>query len=148
MNGTVPWNPFREMQHRLNTLMEASFGRQTGGGGAWPLLSSQWEPAMDIVEDNKEYIIQADLPGVNKKDVSVTIENGVLRLDGERKQKEAGASDRRYYQMECPYGKFHRSFTLPEGMATGQVHAEFKDGILRIRVAKSEGSKPKQITVN
>jgi HSP20 family protein len=102
---------------------------------------------VDIVEDNKEYIIRADLPGVNKQDVRVTIENGVVRFDGERK-KEAEAPDRCYYhQMECPYGKFHRSFALPGEAATGQIHAEFKDGILRIRVHKSESSTPKQITV-
>jgi HSP20 family protein len=148
MNGIVHWNPFREMQelqHRLNTLMEASFGRRTDGGET--LLASQWQPAVDIVEDNKEYIIRADLPGVNKQDVRVTIDNSVVRLEGERKQQAEAPDQCYYHQMECPYGKFQRNFALPGEAATGQIHAEFKDGILRIRVPKSESSKPKQITV-
>ena len=105
MNGLTRWNPFREMQelhHRLNTLLGASFGRRTDGGEG--LRSSEWEPAVDIVEEKKEYIIQADLPGLRKQDVNVTFENGILRLSGERKQ-EAEGQDRRHHRLECPYGE-------------------------------------------
>jgi len=147
MNGLARWNPFREMQelhHRLNTLLDAGFGRRSDGGES--LRSGEWEPAVDIVEDKKEYIIQADLPGLRKQDVEVTFENGIPRLTGERKQ-EAGGKDRRYHRAECPYGTFHRSFTLPGDTAPGQIQAEFKDGVLRVRVAKSESAKPKQIAV-
>ena len=147
MNGLTRWNPFREMQelhHRLNTLLDAGFGRRTDGGES--LRSSEWEPAVDIVEDKKEYIIQADLPGLSKQDVNVTFENGILRLSGQRKH-EAERKDWRYHRVECPYGAFHRSFTLPGDTAPGQIHAEFKDGVLRVRVAKSESARPKQIAV-
>jgi HSP20 family protein len=78
--------------------------------------------------------------------VSVTFENGILRLAGERKPQVEG-KDRRYHRLECPCGKFHRSFTLPGDTAPGQIRAEFKDGVLRVHVAKSESARPKQIAV-
>ena len=134
----------QELHHRLNTLLDAGFGRRGDGGET--LRQGVWEPAVDIVEDKKEYILQADLPGIRKQDVEVTFENGLLRLSGERKHEREG-KDRRYLRAECPYGSFHRSFTLPGDTAPGQIHAEFKDGVLRVRVAKSEGAKPKQIAV-
>src|ERR1051326_1391046 len=96
MNGLTRWNPFRDMQelhHRLNTLLDAGFGRRTDGGET--LRQGVWEPAVDIVEDKKEYILQADLPGIRKQDVEVTFENGLLRLSGERKHEREG-KDRRY----------------------------------------------------
>jgi HSP20 family protein len=142
------WNPFREMQeaqHRLNRLLDATFGWRGDGGEG--LQASEWEPDVDIVEEKKQYIVQADLPGVRRQDVSVTFENGVLRLSGERKP-EAEAKERRQHRLECPSGRFHRSFTLPGDAAPGQVHAEFRDGVLRVRVAKSESAKPKQIAVS
>lgn len=143
MNELTHWN-MQELHRRLNTLLDAGFGRRGDGGES--LRQSAWDPAVDIVEDKKEYIIQADLPGIRKQDVEVTFENGVLRLSGERKQ-EGEEKDRRYHRLECPYGAFHRSFTLPGDTAPGQIHAEFKDGVLRLRVAKSESAKPKQIAV-
>src|SRR5436309_15949415 len=81
MNGLTRWNPFREMQelhHRLNTLLDAGFGRRTDGGES--LRSSEWEPAVDIGEDKKEYIIQADLSGPRRQDGNATFESGILRL--------------------------------------------------------------------
>jgi len=147
MNGLTRWNTFREMQalhHRLNTLVDAGFGRRTDGGES--LRSSEWEPAVDIVEDKKEYIIQADLPGLRKQDVNVTFENGILRLSGQRKH-EAERKDWRYHRVEWPYGAFHRSLTLPGDAAERQNHAEFKDGVLQGRVANSESARPKETAV-
>ena len=147
MSELTRWNPFREMQdlhHRLNTLLEAGLGRRSDDGES--LRQGVWEPAVDIFEDKKEYVIQADLPGITKQDVAVTFQNGVLRLAGERKQNGEG-KDRQYLRAECPYGSFHRSFTLPGDTAAGQIQAEFKDGVLRVRVAKSESARPKQIAV-
>jgi HSP20 family protein len=148
MNELTRRNTFHEMQelhHRLNRLLDAGLGRR--GYGDESFRAGVWEPAVDIFEDKKEYIIQADLPGIRKQDVEVTFENGVLRLAGERKQNREG-KDRRYLRAECPYGSFHRSFTLPGDTAAGQIHAEFKDGVLRVRVAKSESARPKQIAVS
>jgi len=134
----------QELHRRLNTLLDERLGGRTNGGET--LRSGEWEPAVDIVEDKKEYLIQADLPGLRKQDVEVTFENGILRLSGERKQ-EPGGKDRRYHRTERAYGTFHRSFTLPGDTAPGQIHAEFKDGVLRVHVAKSESAKPKRIEV-
>lgn len=147
MSELTRWNSFREMQelhHRLNTLLEAGLGRRSDDGES--LRPGVWEPAVDIFEDKKEYVIQADLPGIRKQDVQVTFENGILRLSGERKQ-DGERKDRQYLRAECPYGSFHRSFTLPGDTPAGQIEAEFKDGVLRVRVAKSESAKPKQIAV-
>ena len=147
MSELTRWKPFREMQelhHRLNTLLESGLGRQSDGGES--LRAGVWEPAVDIFEDKKEYIIQADLPGIRNRDVEVTFENGILRLSGQRKQNGEG-KDRQYLRAECPYGSFHRSFTLPGDTVAGQIQAEFKDGVLRVSVAKSEAARPKQIAV-
>jgi HSP20 family protein len=110
------------------------------------LTLSEWAPLVDITEDDKEYLIKAELPEVTKNDLKVTVENGVLQLSGSRKfeKEEKG---RRYHRVERAYGSFSRSFTLPDDADPAKVHAEFKDGVLQVHVAKSEGAKPKLIDV-
>jgi HSP20 family protein len=130
----------QQLHHQLNTLLDASLGRRPDGGQGFPF--SEWEPAVDIVEDKNGYIIQADLPGVRRHDVSVTFENGVLRLAGER--KPAGQpKDRRQHRLECPSGKFHRTFMLPGDITPGLIHADFRDGVLFVYAPKSKSAKPK-----
>lgn len=134
-----------KLHERLNTLLDSAFGRHTNGdfGSEW----AGWVPLVDISEDDKEYVVRAELPGLNKQNVSVTVENGVLKISGERKQ-EKEEKNRRYHRVECSYGKFSRSFSLPADTNPNQINAEFKDGVLHVRVAKSESAKPKQIAVN
>lgn len=109
-------------------------------------MRSQWSPAVDIVEDDKEFLVKAELPEVKKENVHVTVENGVLTIYGERKfEKEE--KNRRYHRVERSFGSFSRSFSLPEGADASKVHAEFKDGILQVHMQKSETAKPKQIEV-
>jgi HSP20 family protein len=147
MTALTKWNPFSEMEtlHRkLNTLLDSTFGRSANGDETMPW--SAWAPLVDIAEDDKEYVFRAELPGLKKQDVSVTIENGALKISGERKQ-EKEEKGRRYHRIECSYGKFSRSFTLPGGSNPDRIRAEFKDGVLSVHVAKSESAKPKQIEV-
>ncbi len=101
---------------------------------------------MDITEDDDEYVIKAELPEVNKEDVRVTLENGMLTLSGERRfEKEE--KNKKYHRIERSYGSFTRRIGLPDDADAAKVGAEFKDGLLRIRLPKSEAKKPKQIEV-
>lgn len=157
MNALQKWNPFRgssvwdpiremeEMQNRVASL----FGRRLPlkkDGGEEELTLTEWIPAVDIAEDDKEYTIKVELPGVNKEDVRVSVEGGVLSISGERKA-EKEEKNKKYHRIERTYGSFARSFTLPEGTASDRVGAEFKDGVLKVHLPKDEKAKPKSIDV-
>ena len=101
----------------------------------------------DITEDDKEYLIKAELPEMSKEDVKVTVENGVLTIAGERKfEKEE--KKKKYHRVERGYGSFVRTFALPEDADADRVKAQFKQGILEVHLPKNEKAKPKQIEVN
>jgi len=141
------WEPLREMeefQNRLSTL----FGRpQRRGNGREEITLPEWTPLADITEDEKEYLIKAELPEIKKEDVKVTVENGVLTISGERKfEKEE--KNKKYHRVERGYGTFMRSFTLPDDADANKIKAEFKNGLLKMHLPKSEHAKPKQIEVN
>ena len=101
---------------------------------------------MSFSKTESEYLIKAELPEVRKEDVKVTVENGVLTLQGERRQ-EKEEKGRRFHRVERSYGSFVRSFTLPESVDEGGVKAEYKDGVLALHLPKSEKVKPKAIDV-
>jgi len=107
---------------------------------------AEWAPAVDITEDDKEYLVKAELPEVNKENVKVTVENGILTISGER-QFEKEEKGRKYHRIERSYGSFVRSFGLPDDADAEKVEAQFTDGVLKVHVAKSEAAKPKQIEV-
>src|SRR5271165_636560 len=141
------WDPFREieeMQSRLASLI----GRRvpTPGGREEAFGLTEWMPPVDIAEDDKEYTIKAELPGVSKEEVKVTVEGGVLSISGERKA-EKEEKDKKYHRIERSYGSFVRSFTLPEGTSTDKIGAEFKDGILKLHLPKDEKAKSKTVDV-
>lgn len=156
MNGMTRWqnrwNPFREMDdlhNRLNNLFSSTFGRvpmRREEDQEENLTVAQWAPLVDITEDDKEYLIKAELPEVNKEDLSVTVENGVLTLTGERKL-EREEKGRRYHRVERAYGAFTRSFTIPDDADGAKVNAEFKNGVLQVHLAKSEQAKPRTVDV-
>jgi HSP20 family protein len=146
MNPLAKWNPFRELEDIQNRLVSL-FGRTPMRGlGEEAMTVSEWTPLVDIAEDDKEYLVKAELPEVKKEDVKVTVENGVLTIIGERKfeKEEKG---KKYHRVERAYGSFMRSFTLPEGAAGEKITAEFKDGVLQVHLAKSAEAKPKSIDV-
>ena len=107
---------------------------------------ADWMPTVDISETEGEYLIKAELPEVRKEDVKVTVENGVLTLQGERRQ-EKEEKGKRFHRVERSYGSFVRSFTLPESVDESSVKAEYKDGVLNLHLPKSEKVKPKAIDV-
>ena len=148
MTALTRWDPFKEMEDLQNRL-SGVFGRapqRRGNGEEESITVLEWEPLVDIIEDDKEYIIKTELPEVKKEDVRVSVENGVLTITGERKfEKEE--KNKKYHRVERAYGSFARSFTLPEVAEADKVNAEFKDGVLKVHLPKSEKAKPKQIEV-
>jgi HSP20 family protein len=136
-----------DLQRRMASLLElGATPRPTGPKEEEALTVPQWTPLVDIVEDEKEYLIKAELPEVRREDVRVTVQEGTLNLTGERKV-EKEEKGRRLHRVERFYGRFERSFTLPEDADAESVKAEFKDGVLRVHVAKSEKAQPKQIDI-
>ncbi|MBI3787876.1 MAG: Hsp20/alpha crystallin family protein [Ignavibacteriales bacterium] len=109
-------------------------------------LSSVWTPAVDVAEQDDQYVVKIELPGVNKDDVKITLESNILTVRGEKKQEKEIKEDS-YHRMERSYGSFQRSFTLPTMVKSDKIDASFKDGILTVRLPKAEEAKPKQIEV-
>jgi len=148
INALTRWDPFKEMeelQNRFTRLFGLTPARP-GNGGQELMTITEWAPSVDIVEDNKEWLVKADLPEVKKEDVKVTVENGVRTITGER-QFEKEEKDKKYHRIERSYGNFLRSFTLPDGADGAKVNAEFKDGVLKVHLPKSETAKPKAVEV-
>jgi HSP20 family protein len=118
----------------------------TGNGGKEALTVAEWSPLVDITEDEKEYLIKAELPDMKKEDVRLTVENDVLAISGERtfEKEEKG---KKYHRIERAYGSFVRSFTLPEDADGSRVSADFKDGMLQVHLPKSQKAKPKTIEI-
>jgi len=142
----VRWDPFREledMSERLNRVFSRPSLRNSGKEN---LTVADWMPTVDISETEGEYLIKAELPEVRKEDVKVTVENGVLTLQGERRQ-EKEEKGKMFHRVERSYGSFVRSFTLPESVDESSVKAEYKDGVLNLHLPKSEKVKPKAIDV-
>jgi HSP20 family protein len=148
MNALTTWDPFRELdelQNRLATI----FGRapvRKEGGKEEAMTVAEWAPLVDITEDEKEYLIKAELPEVKKEEVKVSVQDGVLTISGERKY-EKEEKGKKYHRIERAYGSFSRSFTLPEDADAEKVACEFKDGVLKVHVPKSEKAKPKKVEV-
>jgi len=142
------WDPFKEMEEMANR-MGRNFGlapTRVKGGTEEIMTVPEWSPLVDIVEDEKEYIVKTELPEVKREDVKVNVEDGVLTISGERKfEKEE--KDKKYHRIERSYGSFIRSFSLPDGADSTRINAEFKDGVLRVHLPKNEKAKTKSIEV-
>jgi HSP20 family protein len=150
MNAPTPRNPVRELeelQRRMSSLFDWNpLRRNRLTAEDENLTVPEWVPAVDIVEDDKGYLLKVELPEVRKEDVKVTVESGTLTISGER-QGEKEAKGRKFHRVERYYGRFERSFSLPDDARSDDVRAEFKDGVLRVHLAKSEEARPKQIEV-
>lgn len=150
MTAMTRWNPLRELENmhrRLSSVFDLAPTTTNGiRNNDEQVTVSEWSPLVDIIEDEKEYLISAELPGVKKDEVKVTVENGNLNVSGERRfaKEDKGT---RYHRVERFYGNFLRSFALPDDADTNKVKADFKDGVLTVRIAKSEEARPKQIEV-
>jgi len=155
MNLLTRWNPlpatrfdpFKQLAE-FERGLDRLFGRkldipfETGE----PVIMADWEPLTDITEDDKEFLVKVEAPEMKKEDVKVTVENGVLRITGERKA-EKEEKDKKYHRVERSYGTFLRVFALPEGADGEKVSADYKEGVLTVHLPKTETAKPKAIEV-
>jgi len=136
---------YEHPMHTLTSLFDDFFGDNAFESVNRQLSVGEW-PRVDIEENGNEYSIKADLPGMDKKDVSISIENGTLKIEGEKKTEQKREKDR-YYHLERSYGKFCRSFALPEEVDTEKISAAMNNGVLELTLPKSEKAKPRSIEV-
>jgi len=143
-----PFRGFYDMQGEMNRMFDEVFGNlaRTGGRqqGDQP---TQWAPALDVLQEDGDIVVRAELPGVRQEDVDITFHNGVLTISGVRKAEEEkeGAG---YYVRERRYGSFRRSMTLPQGTDESKINASFEDGVLEVRVTGAAAvQEPKRIQI-
>lgn len=148
MMDLIRWNPWNELvslRERMNRVFDDSLFRPDRRED--PLAMGTWSPAVDMFEKDDKVVIKAELPGLDKNDISLDLQNGVLTLKGERKY-ENEVKEENYYRREMSCGKFIRSFSLPGDVDADKIKAEFQNGLLTVEVPKPEEHKPKQIPVN
>jgi HSP20 family protein len=144
----IRWNPMRDMfgmQRRMDRLMKDVFLPQRNFNGEDTLWD--WNPKVDIYDEDEHIVLKAELPGIDRKDIEVDVKDRVLTLKGER-ASDNEIKKENYFQRERSFGKFERSFTLPVNVKAEDIKAAFKDGLLKVEIPKPSKSKPKQITVH
>jgi HSP20 family protein len=144
----VRWDPFRNMttlQDRINRVFDEAANRSNGYDDE--VSKCDWRPIVDIYDSEKAIVINAELPGVTKDNITLDVKENILTLKGERKSG-AEAKKENYYRMERCFGNFERAFTLPSAVDPEKITANFKDGILKIEIPKLEEKRPRQISIN
>jgi HSP20 family protein len=148
----VPWKAnethkpallLEDFDKDIDSLFSSFFGPSRGGGS----MASTWAPSLDIKETKEELVVTADLPGMKKEEIQLKVENGTLSLSGERKIEEK-KDEEGWHRVERSYGSFYRSIALPQGVDESKVRAEYKDGVLKVSIPKSETAKPKSIQIS
>jgi HSP20 family protein len=146
----IRWEPARELstlQSEMNRLFSTFFDSPTSlgdGNGGSP--ARRWVPAMDLVETEEQFVLRADLPGLDAGDVQIEIEDGVLTVSGERREQHEIKKDG-FYRLERQSGAFRRSLTLPRGVDASAITAGFDKGVLEVRIPKPEEAKPRRVEV-
>jgi HSP20 family protein len=133
------WKEFGALSNRLNRLLDVPRDDQADFLGSW-------SPAVDIFDKGGEVVIHAELPGIKKEDIDVRVENNVLTIRGKKERKEE-VKEEGYFRAERTYGSFSRSFSLPSTVEVSKIGAEYKDGVLTLRLPKAEEAKPRQIDI-
>lgn len=152
----VPWRrretsllqPFREielLQDEMNKLFDFSLSRFFGNGRD-SLFQNNWGPAIDVYESDDDFLVKADLPGMEKGDIDISIHDGTLIIKGEKKL-EKEYKDKSYVRAERYHGSFSRSIDLPSDVEPDKIKASYKNGVLELLIPKKEEAKPKQIKV-
>ncbi len=134
----------QSLQYDVNRIFDDFFRGDLLTGDSF--FSRDWSPAVDIVEQNDAYILKAELPGMEKDDVKITLENNLLTIRGEKKN-ELEKKEGNYHRIERSYGSFERSFTIPGTIQPNNIDAHYANGILTLTLPKSEEAKPRTIDV-
>ncbi len=137
-----PW----KMLNQFHKELEQFFGQQSSPNGDSTIATSTWMPAVDIKEEEQHFVIHADIPGVEPKDVEIFMENGVLTIKGER-NLEAQESGNDYKRVERVHGSFYRRFSLPDTADAERISASGKNGVLEITIPKKAAAQPKRIEI-
>jgi len=140
----IKWEPLNEVEHLFDHYTRA-MGLPVSGNQEL-ITTGDWTPRVDISEDENEFLIKAEIPEVKKEDVKVSVDNRVLTIQGERNQ-EKEEKGKKIHRIERFYGRFLRSFTLPENVDESKIKATFKDGILNLQIPKTAQVKPKTTEV-
>jgi HSP20 family protein len=133
-----PWDIISQM----NEILDSS----SRNGDRSNMSTSRWAPAVDIREEKDHYIIEADLPGVDKENIEIFMDNGCLSIKGERKEENKSEGSN-YSRVERIYGRFHRQFSLPDTADNENINAAYENGVLKISIPKKEAAKPKRISI-
>jgi HSP20 family protein len=137
-----PWNLFNELQSEINRLFASRLGPEDNSS----VVTSHWAPAVDIKEEKDQFVLYVDVPGVDPKDVEITMDNGVLTIKGERAAEPEGQRES-FKRMERTRGTFHRRFSLPDSADGSRIAARGRNGVLEISIPKLEKMQPRRITV-
>jgi HSP20 family protein len=147
----VRWDPFQEfaqIQDRLNRVFSEAYGRGTGSADEGLMTTGTWVPPVDIYQNgDHELVLKAELPDMTREDIDITVDNGTLSIKGEKKFSSEVKQDD-YHRIERRYGTFSRSFSLPQTVDPGKVSAEYKHGVLTVRLPLREEAKPRSIKVD
>ena len=136
----VRWNPWRDFGSLARTF-DRSFDRSED-------FSGTWSPPVDIFDNDGEIVLKAELPGLEKEDIDISVEDNLLTVRGERKrEKEVTDNDKGVFRSERAFGSFSRSFTLPTTVAMDKINASYKNGVLTLSLPKAEEAKPRQIAI-
>ena len=142
-----PWGVLRRFHDDVNQLFADSRNAPAAEGDRSSVVTSNWTPAVDIKEENERFVLEADIPGVDPKDIEITMDTGVLTIKGERKH-ESEEDANGYKRVERSYGSFYRRFSLPDTANAEAVSAKGKDGVLEVFIPKQEKVQPRRIAVS
>ena len=140
-----PWSAMRQIQNEMGRIFNDAVA---GAEDRSNVVTSRWTPAVDIREDSGQFVLAADVPGVDPKDIEVTMENGVLTIKGERKLETQDEGDNGYRRVERVYGSFYRRFTLPDTADAEAISASGNHGVLEVVIPKRAALQPKRIAVS
>jgi HSP20 family protein len=143
MSNIIRWDPFRDLMN-LRRSMDRLFDEAMSDSEVWQPMT--WDLALDVIEKDDEYVVKASIPGVNPNDLEITYINNALTIKGEVKE-ESEVKESRYHLRERRYGSFARSILLPSNVAAEKIDANFENGVLTLKLPKTEEAKPKKISV-
>lgn len=140
-----PWGEFETIQDRVSKMFNHALKTYYPETGE-EFQKNVWTPAVDIHETENNFVVKADVPGINKDDIQIDLKDNTLTIKGEKKFENKSSKDN-YIRVERSYGSFVRSFVLPQNVDGGKITATYKEGVLEVTLPKKEESKPKQIKV-